>query len=174
MLYIAVIIFLWTFAPQLQLAAQNERETNLTYEGQESQMFNTTTLDGKNVDLKSLRGTVVLVTFFTTPCEPCIDEMPRLEKDVWQKFKDKKFAMVAIGREHESRKLKEFAKKHELTFPIAGDPKRKIYKQFATQHVPRNYVIDAHGCIAFQSLGYDKSEFGEMIRAIQAELDKTQ
>jgi len=152
--------------------AQVLPETTLTHEGQESPTFKCTPLDSKEVNLKKLRGKVVLVCFFTTNCGPCIDEMAPLEKEVWKKFKDnKKFAMFAIGRGHENKELSEFAKQHQLTFPLVADPKQKLYSLFATMHVPRNYVIDAAGKIAFQSVGYDAEEFAEMVENIQRELE---
>lgn len=166
---------LWcALALPLPLAhAGPEAESTLTKVGEDAPAFECTTLDGKTVDLKSLRGKVVLVNFFATWCGPCMAEMPHLEKEVWQKFKDKNFAMVAIGREHENKELGDFPKKRQVTFPVAGDPKRKIYSRFATQSIPRNYVIDANGKIAFQSVGYAEPEFAKMIEVIRKELEKT-
>src|SRR5262245_19495644 len=135
--------------------ADHKDESTLTRVGQESPAFEFTTLDGKRADLKSLRGKVVLVNFFATWCGPCMEEMPHVEKQVWQKFKDRNFAMVAIGREHENKELADFPKKRAVTFPIAGDPKRKNYSRYATQYIPRNYVIGADGKILFQSVGFD-------------------
>ena len=37
-------------------------------------------LEGHEVDLKSLKGRVVLVNFWATWCEPCIAEMPSLQR----------------------------------------------------------------------------------------------
>jgi len=61
-----------------------------------------------------------------------------------------------------------------FTLPIAGDPKRKIYNQFAKQYIPRNYVIAADGKIAFQSVGYAEPEFAHMIEVIHTELGKAE
>jgi len=160
------------FATTWLARAGIEAESILTHVGQEAPAFECTTLDGKTVDLKNLRGKVVLVNFFATWCGPCMAEMPHLEKEVWQKFKDKNFALVAIGREHEHKELSDFPRKHQVTFPIAGDPKRKIYSRFATQYIPRNYVIDANGKIAFQSVDYAELEFAKMIEVIRKELEK--
>ena len=37
-----------------------------------------TTVDGKKIDLKTLKGKPVLVTFWATSCPGCIKEMPHL------------------------------------------------------------------------------------------------
>ena len=171
MLRFTVYFSLITFAITQLVCAQVLPETTLTHETQKCPTFKCTPFEGKEIDLKKLRGKVVLVSFFTTNCDPCIDEMAPLEKEVWQKFKDKKFAMVAIGRGHQNKELSEFAKQHQVSFPLAGDPKQKIYGLFATMHVPRNYVIDGKGNITYQSVGYDTDEFAMMIKAIQRELE---
>lgn len=167
-----ILAILLLLTASITVRADDEAEGTLTKVGQEAPTFECTTLDGKELSLADLRGKVVVVDFFATWCGPCIAAMPHLEKEVWQKFKGDKFTMVAIGREHENKDLTAFQQKHQLTFSVAGDPKRTIYAKYAKQYIPRTYVIGADGKIAFQSVGYEEAEFKKMLGAIQQELDK--
>src|SRR5580765_6654689 len=113
-------LLLCAFVFTLPAAEQSEFESTLTKLGQRVPDFGWTTLDGQKFDTKTLQGKVVLLNFFATWCGPCMEEMPHLQKDIFQKFKDKNFVMVSIGREHNDAELKEFRKKREFTIPIAA------------------------------------------------------
>jgi peroxiredoxin len=160
------------FAIRLIAAEQAEFESSLTQVGQQTPEISWVTLDGQKWDNKSFHGKVVLINFFATWCGPCLQEMPHLQKEVWEKFKGKNFVMVAIGREHKNAELKDFGKKRELTLPMAADPERKVFARFATDQIPRDYVIGADGKIAFQSSGFTEAEFKKMLDVIQKELKK--
>jgi peroxiredoxin len=161
-----------TFALGLLAAEQAEFESSLTKVGQQAPEIRWVTLDGQKWDNKSFHGKVVLVNFFATWCGPCLQEIPHLQKEIWEKFKGKNFVMVLIGREHKEAELKEFQKKRELTLPMAADPERKIFARFATDQIPRDYVIAADGKIAYQSDGFTEPEFKKMVEVIAKELKK--
>src|SRR5436190_10054069 len=58
--------------------------------GENAPDFAGETLSGEKVSLSGEKGKVVLVNFFATWCWPCVKEMPHLEKEVFQKYKDRK------------------------------------------------------------------------------------
>jgi peroxiredoxin len=153
--------------PLLLLAADDYEATTLVSVGEQAPNFTIKTIDGGEFELKDLRGKVVLLNFFATWCGPCLTELPHLELDVWQKFKDQDFMLISIGREHTKRELLKFTDTVTFTFPIAYDPTREIYGQYATKYIPRNVVIDQTGRIVYQSVGYSEEEFGRMVGVVR-------
>ena len=151
----------------LGMSADDETESTLTKIGQKAPDFTINTLDGAAFKLSELRGRVVLLNFFATWCGPCLSELPHLELEVWQKFKNDNFTLFAIGREHTKRELVKFTKTVDFTFPISPDPKREIYAMFATKYIPRNVLIDQSGTLVYQSVGYSDDEFKKMVELIE-------
>ncbi len=163
-LCISVIILLTVV--QLSVA-QDTTNTNLTKVGQIAPQFTVTTLDGQEINIEHLKEKIALINFFATWCDLCMTEMPLLEKEIWQKFKDKDFIVIAIGREHSKEELIEFKQKSKLSFLMAPDPNREVYQEFATMYIPRNYLIDREGRIVYQSRGYTDEEFKTLVNKIE-------
>lgn len=147
-------------------------ETTLVQVGDLAPDFAVSKVGGGAFSLSANRGKVVLINWFATWCGPCREEMPHLQKDVWEKFQGPDFAMVSIAREETLQVVQPFIEERGLTWPFALDPKRKAYAAYAEAFIPRTHVIDREGKIIFQSQGFEKEEFAEMIGVIEKELGR--
>jgi peroxiredoxin len=131
--------------------------------GDKAPLFTAKTIDGKTVDLTKIKDKVIMLTFFATWCGPCNQELPVLEKNIWNKYRDNDdFILLVLGREHDEKALKDFAAAKGFNLPFAPDPKREVFSKYAEISIPRNVIIGKDGKIAWQGIGYNPEEFREM------------
>lgn len=149
-----------------------QKSETLVKIGQEVPDFKVKMFDGQTIDVKDLRGKVVLLNFWATWCPPCRQELSRVQKDVIDRFKGKEFVFLPISRQDTYEKIQTFRKQTGHTFPMGMDTDRSIYALFATASIPRNFVIDKQGKIIFMEEGYSEEGFRELISVIEKALEE--
>ncbi len=124
--------------------------------------------DGQKTSLKQLRGKVVVLQFTASWCSVCRKEMPHLETDVWNAYKDKNVVLIGVDRDEPLEKVQKFRKDIQVSYPLALDPGADIFGRFADKKagVTRNVVIDPNGKIVFLTRLYDVNEFNTMVKVI--------
>ena len=125
--------------------------------------------DGKKTTLKELKGKIVILQFTASWCKVCREEMPYLEKDIWQAYKGKDVVLIGVDRDEPLEVVQKFHKDMNITYPLALDPEAKIFQKFADKKagVTRNVVIDRDGTIKFLTRLYDKEEFALLVENVK-------
>lgn len=125
-------------------------------------------LDGRSVTNESLIGKVVVIQFTASWCSVCMKEMPHLEKEVWQRFKDNDFILIGVDLKENLDVVKNFIKNTKVTYPFTIDKDGSFFESFTLPKagVTRNIVIDKSGKISFLTRLFDKEEFQQMIEHI--------
>ena len=125
--------------------------------------------DGQKAKLSELRGKIVILQFTASWCSVCRLEMPHLEKDVWQKYKDQNVLLIGVDRDEPLETVIAFQKKIGTTYPLALDPGANIFGLFANKKsgVTRNVVIDKTGKIVFLTRLFEEKEYQKMLRVIK-------
>ena len=125
-------------------------------------------LDGQLINNENLQGKVVVFQFTASWCSVCIKEMPHLEKEVWQRFKDDEFLLIGVDLMEDLEVVEEFILSTEVTYPFTIDKDGSFFESFTLPKagVTRNIVIDQTGVISFLTRLYDKKEFAQMIELI--------
>ncbi len=131
-------------------------------------------LDGREITTNDLKNKVTVLQFTASWCSVCIKEMPHLEKDVWQRFKNDDFILIGIDLKETTEKVEGFIKKTKVTYPFTIDSDGSIFEAFTLPKagVTRNIVLNKDGEIIFLSRLYNVKEFQEMVAVIDAELNK--
>ena len=150
------------------LARVNAQEkVTLVKVGDDVPEFVVEMFDGQKINIKDLKGKIVLINFWATWCPPCQEELKRVQKEIIDRFKGKEFVFLAISREESKEQEKKFRERNGYTFPMGLDPERKIYSKFATATIPRNFIIDKKGKIVEIEVGYTKEAFAKMIEKLE-------
>lgn len=134
--------------------------------GRAAPTFSALDLSGQPAGTRALRGRIIVLNVWATWCLPCRDEMPRLEREVWQRFKPE-VAVVAVARGEPSAKILAFNQQAKLTFSLVEDPKSNIARSFGGDDmIPRTYVIDRSGVIVYQTIAYGEKSFANLVSAV--------
>ena len=154
-------------APVTEQVEDETEATTIAKAGTVAPDFTVTMFDGSTQTLSALKGKVVLVNFWATWCPPCREELKRVEADIIERFKDAPFVFIPISRGEERQTVADFREKMGYTFPMGLDPERKIYDLYASNFIPRNFLINQEGQVVMASVGYEVEEFDALIAMIE-------
>ena len=138
---------------------------------EEAPDFTVTMFDGSQVTLSELRGKVVLLNFWATWCPPCRKEMTRVGKDIIERFAGRDFVFLPVSRGEGRSAVGAFREKNGYDFPMGLDSTKAVFGLYASNYIPRNFLIDREGKVVLASVDYDDEEFDTLLRAIEKTLE---
>lgn len=121
-----------------------------------------TAIDGREVDLKKLRGKVVLIDFWATWCGPCIAELPNV-KQVYADYHDKGFEIVSVSldAEKDRQKFIELVQAEGATWPQRFEGKGwkdPLVKRYTISGIPAMFLLDQQGMLVSTNARGEKLE----------------
>lgn len=147
-------------------------QTTLVKTGAMAPDFTVAMIGGDSIRLSDLRGKVVLLNFWATWCPPCREELSHVQEQIIDRFADRDFLFLPISRGEIRETVESFRKETGYEFPMGIDPQKAIYDLYATNYIPRNFLIDKEGRVVELTVGYDEKEFAELIRAIEQAIEQ--
>ncbi len=132
------------------------------------------TEEGRPINLKDLKGKVVLIDFWTYSCINCIRTLPYLV-DWNEKYADKGLVIVGVhSPEFEFEKnidnVKAAVQKYGIKYPVIQDNDKGTWDAYQNRYWPRKYLVDDEGYIRYDHIGeggYAETE--KVIRSLLAE-----
>lgn len=113
-----------------------------------------TLLDGKHIDLASLRGHPVLINFWASTCPGCVAEMPHLS-ELYKELQPQGFRLIGVAMYYDPlAQVEAMRKTRDIPYPIVLDSDAAISKAFGDVRLtPTSFLIDAQGHIVYQKIG---------------------
>ena len=154
---------------------QQEKRGYIVNIGDTAPLFKTTTNTGDVFDLEKQKGKIVMLQFTASWCSVCIKEMPHIENEIWEIYKNSEdFVLVGIDKGESIEMIQKLITKTNISYPICLDKNSEIFELYAEKKagVTRNIIIDRDGKILFLTRLFEEKEFDEMKKIIKQSLSK--
>lgn len=98
--------------------------------------------DGKPFDLGSVKGKILIVNFWASWCNPCVEEFPSLIKLI-DHFKGE-VVLVAVSTDESRADMDAFLQAFDLPkshMEILWDPSRKVADSYGVGKIPESFLV---------------------------------
>jgi peroxiredoxin len=125
--------------------------------------FRRRTLEGSELDTKSLRGRVVVVKFFAEYCAPCTRTLPAVQS-LSRELENVQF--IGVSEDERRATAEELVNRYRLSFPVVHDAGQVLSGRYRVSDLPITFVIDRGGTVRWVG-GAEQTE-AELREAIEA------
>lgn len=119
--------------------------------------FKAQSTDGTLIDLAQLRGSVVLVDFWATWCEPCKVSLPRYAA-MQRKHAAAGLRILAVSVDEDEDNLKRFLGSLKIGLTVIHDKGGYIVELYEPPKMPTAYLIGRDGKIVYVHQGFNAGE----------------
>ncbi|MFB4162759.1 TlpA family protein disulfide reductase [Alteribacillus sp. JSM 102045] len=105
-------------------------------------------LDGQTYSVDTFKGKPVLLTFFSSWCGICQEELPNLSR--YYEEQKENLNIVAINattQEYSKDDVKQFVQRAQLSMPVLMDEEGKGIEAFSVTGVPVSFLLDENGIV---------------------------
>jgi peroxiredoxin len=151
-----------------QLAANTGQDQEASkLEGMAAPDFTLKDIDGNDVKLSSLKGSVVVLDFWATWCGPCVAALPHLQK-IYDEQSPKGLKVYTIDLQETKDQVVQFRQSKKLTMPTLLDSEGKVAETYGVEGIPCTIVVGKDGKVAKVFVGYGPDSEEKLSNAIQA------
>ena len=111
-------------------------------------------LEGKHITVPGeLKGQVVLIRFWSATCPHCTKEMINALETLYQKYREKRFAVVSVNVNPPNEVMDKFREAGKVSFLVLLDPDQVAAKRYGAQVLPATFILDREGVVKEKMLG---------------------
>ena len=99
---------------------------------------------GQTIDLQSLRGHPVILNFWSESCQPCLSEVPYLQRFY---AAQNSFALLGINQADPKGDISIFGATYHVSYPLLFDAGGTVNREYNVTAIPLTFFLDSSGII---------------------------
>lgn len=107
---------------------------------------------GGKVSLDDYKGKILVLNFWASWCQPCIEELPSLDAFA-RTFQGKGVEVVAVSVDDDDKAYNDFLQKHPLAMKTVRDREKRASINYGTFKYPETYIADRNGHLLRKIVG---------------------
>lgn len=137
--------------------------------GDSAPQFSITADNGRTITASDFGGRLLVLNFWATWCQPCVEEVPSLDQFAKQ-MAGSGVVVLGVSMDTDAQKYRAFLDRTRVSFMTARDPEAKISADYGTFKYPESYIIDTKGRVVQKIIGATNWTDGSMVDAVKSML----
>ncbi|MGO4880900.1 MAG: TlpA family protein disulfide reductase [Bryobacteraceae bacterium] len=135
--------------------------------GDSAPEFSITTDSGRTITASDFGGRLLVLNFWATWCQPCVEEVPSLDQFA-KEMAGSGVVVLGVSMDTNPQLYRDFLTRSHISFLTARDPEAKISANYGTYKYPESYIIDAKGKVVQKIIGATNWTDGNMVNAVKS------
>jgi peroxiredoxin len=131
-----------------------QAETGYALVGQAAPDFALRAATGSNVRLSEHIGQVVVLSFWSSRCNPCRTQLAALNRSL-ATYRAAGLLVYGVGVDDDQEKSLEFARSVKVAFPLLLDPQKSVARNYQVDNLPMTVLIDRNGMVRHALRDFD-------------------
>jgi peroxiredoxin len=112
--------------------------------GDAAPKFSLVTETGEQISARDYNGKALLLNFWASWCEPCIEETPSLNAFA-DLLRPEGLVVLGVSQDQDPRAYSSFIRDKQIGFFTFRQPEKDIQLDYGTLKIPESYLIDRRG-----------------------------
>jgi cytochrome c biogenesis protein CcmG/thiol:disulfide interchange protein DsbE len=154
-------------AAGLAVTAYPTLEQRMVNPGDAAPAFSVKTEQGLTITPKDFRARVLVLNFWASWCQPCVQEFGDLNKFA-QDMAGQGVVVVGVSADRSEKAYRRFLESYRPSFQTSRDPDADVAASFGTFAFPETYVIDKDGKVVKKIVGVidDWDELRTLVKSL--------
>jgi len=135
----------------IAVVADTSRE-KISEAGDMAPDFTLVTDGGRRLTRSEFGGKILVLNFWATWCQPCVEELPSLN-EFQNQLGSSGVVVLGVSVDRNERAYRQFLKRAGVSFRTSRDPEAEISSRYGTFKYPETYVIDRTGKVIQKHVG---------------------